>query len=259
MSNILSIKNLSVTLRDAPSSAILQDVSFDVPKGAIVGLVGGSGSGKSTTGMSVLRLLPPAMRISGGRILFEGHDLLEVSEFGMREARGRKIGCVFQEPASAFDPLFTIGAQIGETVQAHEKISGAALQSRILELLSRVGMPDPARAAKSYPHELSGGLRQRAMIAQAIACGPSLLIADEPTSSLDVTLQAHIMELFRQLRKDLGLSILLISHDLGMVRNLAEEVVILEGGRVVEKGLVEQVMSAPRHEYSKKLIEAEAL
>jgi ABC-type microcin C transport system duplicated ATPase subunit YejF len=160
---------------------------------------------------------------------------------------------------SAFDPLFTIGSQIAESIQAHERVSAEALQSRIISLLSSVGLPDPLRAARSYPHELSGGLRQRAMIAQAIACGPSLLIADEPTSSLDVTLQAHIMELFRQLRKDLGLSVLLISHDLGMVRNLADEVVILERGRVVEQGPVSRVMAAPRHEYAKKLIEAETL
>lgn len=257
--NILSISNLTVTLRDGRATSILSDVSFDVPQGAIVGLVGGSGSGKTTAGMAVLGLLPSVMAISGGKILFEGRDLLEFPNAGMRDVRGRKIGCVFQEPASAFDPLFTVGAQIAETIQAHEKVSGSHLPSRILELLSRVGMPDPVRAVKSYPHELSGGLRQRAMIAQAIACGPSLLIADEPTSSLDVTLQAHIMELFRQLRKDLGLSILLISHDLGMVRNLADEVVILENGQVVEKGPAAQIMSAPRHEYSKKLIEAEAL
>jgi ABC-type glutathione transport system ATPase component len=257
--NILSIQNLSVTLRDAPSTAILQDISFAVPKGAIVGLVGGSGSGKTTTGMAVLRLLPLAMHISSGKILFEDRDLLELSGPEMRDVRGRKIGCVFQEPASAFDPLFTVGAQIAETIQAHNKLSGPVLQSRLIELLAKVGMPDPMRAAKSYPHELSGGLRQRAMIAQAIACGPSLLIADEPTSSLDVTLQAHIMELFRRLRKDLGLSILLISHDLGMVRNLADEVVILDSGRAVEQGAVEKVMSAPQNEYSKKLIEAEAL
>jgi ABC-type glutathione transport system ATPase component len=256
---ILSVKDLSVTLRDAPARSILQGVSFDVPKGAIVGLVGGSGSGKTTTGMAVLGLLSPAMAVSSGKVLFEGRDLLELMAPAMREVRGRRIGCVFQEPASAFDPLFTVGAQIAETILAHEKVSGPALQSRILDLLSKVGMPDPARAAKCYPHELSGGLRQRAMIAQAISCGPSLLIADEPTSSLDVTLQAHIMELFRRLRKDLGLSVLLISHDLGMVRNLADEVVILESGRVVEKGPVGQVMSAPRHGYSKKLIEAEAL
>jgi ABC-type glutathione transport system ATPase component len=256
---ILSIQNLTVTLRDSPSTAILQDVSFAVPKGAIVGLVGGSGSGKTTIGMATLGLLPAAMRIAGGNILFDGRDLTELAEPELREVRGKSIGFVFQEPVSAFDPLFTVGSQIAETIQAHETVPAEALQSRIIRLLSTVGLPDPVRAMKSYPHELSGGLRQRAMIAQAIACGPSLLIADEPTSSLDVTLQAHIMELFRQLRKDLGLSVLLISHDLGMVRNLADEVVILERGRVVEQGPVARIMAVPRHEYAKKLIEAETL
>jgi len=257
--NILSINNLTVTLRDERTTTILSDVSISMSQGAIVGLVGGSGSGKTTIGMSMLGLLPAAMRISSGKILFSGRDLTALSEPELRDVRGQRIGFVFQEPMSAFDPLFTVGSQIAETIQAHERVPAKALPSRIMRLLSTVGLPDPERAARSYPHELSGGLRQRAMIAQAIACGPSLLIADEPTSSLDVTLQAHIMELFRQLRKDLGLSVLLISHDLGMVRNLADEVVILERGRVVEHGPVDRVMAAPRHEYAKKLIEAETL
>ncbi len=259
MNNTLSIHDLSVTLRDVPSTVILQEVSFDVPQGSIVGIVGGSGSGKTTCGMAILRLLPSAMRIGSGQIRFGGRELMLLNEREMRHVRGGKIGFVFQEPVSAFDPLFTVGEQIAETIRAHEHVAGEALRSRILNLLDTVGMPDTVRALRSYPHELSGGLRQRAMIAQAIACGPSLLIADEPTSSLDVTLQAHIMELFRRLRKDFGLSILLISHDLGMVRRMADEVVVLEHGRIVENGPVEKVMAFPRHEYSKKLINAEAL
>ncbi len=252
----LIIHDLSIFLAEEPQRVIIDRVSLAVSSGAIVGIVGGSGSGKTTLGLSVLGLVPLAMRVSSGGIMFEGQDILGLTVYKQRAVRGKRIGMVFQEPMSALDPVFTVGSQIAETILAHERLTQGEIEGRILGLLDRVGVPGAARVARSYPHELSGGLRQRAMIAQAIACSPSLLIADEPTSSLDVTLQAHMMELFRDLKKDLGLSIILISHDLGMVSRLADEVAIMCEGRIVEQGLAARIMMEPCHAYSRKLVEA---
>ena len=229
--NLLSIKNLTVTVG---SAKILDGASFDVAQGKIVGLVGGSGSGKTTAGLSILRLLADPLKVSSGNIIFNGQDLLVLPEPEMRWRRGAEIAMVFQEPLDAFDPLFTIGQQIDEVLAAHTQLSPLQRRQKALEVLSQVRLPEPERVFRSYPHQLSGGQRQRAMIAQAIACNPKLLIADEPTSNLDVTVQAGIMDVFRALKMQKDMSIILISHDLGMVAHVADEAVVLCEGRVVE-------------------------
>jgi len=252
MNTLLSINNLTVAVG---SKMLVNQVSFDVPPGKIVAIAGGSGSGKTTIGLSILRLLSPSLRIEQGKIIFEGKDLLGFSKEDMRQCRGARIGMIFQEPLSAFDPLFTIGQQMDEVLEAHTKLSKQERFKKILETLSEVELPDPKRAYKSFPHQLSGGMRQRAMVAQAIVGGPSLVIADEPTSSLDVTLQVKIMELFRRLRQK-NISILLIAHDLGMISRVADEIMVLRQGEIVEKGLTMQVINQPRHEYTRALLEA---
>ena len=250
MSLLLSIKNLTVA---AGSKILVNKVSFDVPRGKIVAIAGGSGSGKTTIGLSILRLLAPPLSISQGSIIFEGKDLLELPNREMQNCRGARIGMVFQEPLSALDPLFTVGGQIDEVLAAHTKLSKQERYKKVLETLSEVELSDPSLAYKSFPHQLSGGMRQRAMVAQAIVGGPSLIIADEPTSSLDVTLQVKIMELLGRLRNK-NISILLIAHDLGMISHLADEVIILCQGEIVEQGPTAQVMEQPRHKYTRQLV-----
>jgi ABC-type glutathione transport system ATPase component len=255
MNNLLEIKHLTVHAGD---KAILSDVTLAVKKGSITALVGGSGSGKTTTGLAVLGLLSPVLKIINGEIRFgpERIDLLSLDPRRKRALCGRDVGMIFQEPLTAFNPVLRIGEQIEEVLKYHEPLTRDARRRRVFDILSEVGFPDPRRAAGSYPHQLSGGMRQRAMIAQAIVCRPSLLIADEPTSNLDVTLQARIIALFDGLRKRLDLTILLITHDLGMVSRLADEVVVMERGRVVEQGATRSVLSSPRHLYTKTLLEA---
>ncbi len=257
VSPILSIQDLSVQVG---RTKILDHVSLDVTRGNIVGVVGGSGSGKTTLGLSVLNLLPTALRIAGGRIIFSaGEDpqnIFAASPERLRRLRGGAISMVFQEPLSAFDPLFTIGAQIDETLAAHTELTRLDRRERIMQTLIRVEIDDPQRIAESYPHQLSGGLRQRAMIAQAIACGPSLIIADEPTSSLDVTIQARIMRLLRKLNEEEHMTIVVISHDLGLVGHLADEIAVMSEGRIIESGNAAQILSHPKQAYTKKLLEA---
>ena len=228
MNPLLSIKNLTVAVG---TKEIVHNVSFDVPRAKIVAVAGASGSGKTTVGLSILRLLPSALSIPQGSIVFEGQDLLGLSSERMRQCRGARIGMVFQEPLSAFDPLFTVGLQGDEVLRAHTKLSKKERYKKVLDTFAEVGLSDPKQAYKSFPHQLSGGMRQRAMVAQAIVCGPSLIIADEPTSSLDITLQIKIMELFSRLRKK-NISILLISHDLEMIAHLADKTIVL--GQPVE-------------------------
>jgi len=251
MNPLLIIKDLTVAVG---AKVLVNNVSFEVPRGKIVAIAGGSGSGKTTIGLSILRLLSPALSIKQGSIIFEGHSLLGLPVREMQNCRGARIGMVFQEPLSAFDPLFTIGHQLDEVLVAHTQLSKQERDKKILETLSEVELPDPQRAYKSYPHQLSGGMRQRAMVAQAMVCGPSLIIADEPTSNLDITLQIKIMGLLGRL-KSKNISILLITHDLGMISHVADEVIILRQGMVVEKGPVGQVIGQPQHEYTKELIE----
>jgi peptide/nickel transport system ATP-binding protein len=253
MTPILTIEKLSIVVGN---KKILDNVDLQVKAGTIMGVVGGSGSGKTTLGMAVLKLLPPAMQQTGGRILFEGREISSLDSKQMRLVRGAGIGTIFQEPLSAFDPLFTVGYQIEETLAAHDQMTAKARLARALETLQLSGVDDPRRVHASYPHQLSGGLRQRAMIAQAIVCGPKLLIADEPTSSLDVTVQARILAQLKKLNKEQGMSILLIAHDLGLITHMADEVAVMTEGKVVDSGPVEQVLQKPAHSYTKALMEA---
>ena len=252
---LLRVSNLSIAVKD-DGKKIVEDVSLTIKKESITTLVGGSGSGKTTLGLSVLRLLSPALEIQRGEIIFNQKQLLTCSDAEIRCVRGREIAMIFQEPLYAFNPVFKIGQQIEEVLEVHSVFSKSQRREKVFEALKQVGMTDLQRAFESYPHQLSGGMRQRAMIAQAIVSGPSLLIADEPTSNLDVTLQAKIIELFRELRERLKLSILLITHDLGMVKHLADEVFVLNSGRVVEAGPVSSVMGNPRDSYTVQLMKA---
>jgi peptide/nickel transport system ATP-binding protein len=252
MTPLLSVNNLTVAVG---AKLLVNKVSFEVPQGKIVAIAGGSGSGKTTIGLSIMRLLPSALTIRQGSIIFEGRQLFELTLREMQGTRGARIGMVFQEPLSAFDPLFTIGQQLDEVLAAHTALSRQERYKKALDTLSEVELPSPQRAYESYPHQLSGGMRQRAMVAQAMVGGPSLIIADEPTSSLDITLQVKIMELFGRIKKK-NISILLITHDLGMISHVADEVVILRQGEVVEKGGVGQVIGQPQHDYTRELVEA---
>jgi len=256
-SNILEVKNLSVeTYEGGVPKKIIENVTFEVPELSVVALVGGSGSGKTTTGLSILRLLGPGLSITNGEIFLAENDLLANSNEAMRRVRGGEVSMVFQEPIDAFNPVFTIGYQVDEMMKFHTDLSKHQRREKTVHLLEQVGLDDPEQVARSYPHQLSGGMRQRAMIAQAIAAGPKLIIADEPTSNLDVTLQAKIIELFKKLKDELKLSILLITHDLGMVEHIADQVVVMSSGRVVESNSTEVIVHKPEHEYTKRLLKA---
>jgi peptide/nickel transport system ATP-binding protein len=230
-------------------------VSFTVPRGGAVGVVGESGSGKSVTALSIMRLLAePAGRIAGGQVLFDGRDLATVKQHEMEALRGKSLAMIFQEPMTSLNPVFTIGDQIAESVRLHTDASPREAHARAVEMLTLVGIPDPARRAGDYPHQLSGGMRQRVMIAIAIACNPLLLIADEPTTALDVTIQAQILDLLRRLRERLGTAILLITHDLGVVAEFVDEVVVMYAGRVVERAAVRDLFRRPMHPYTEGLL-----
>lgn len=255
--NLLHIENLSVSVVvEKQKKLLVENLSLSIPPLSIVALVGGSGSGKTTTGLSILRLLPLGLEIDQGKIHYNGSDLLEKTPEQMRKLRGEDISMVFQEPLHAFNPVFTVGYQIDEVLQYHTELTAKQRPQRILELLDMAGIKDPQRVANTFPHQLSGGMRQRAMIAQAIAGDPKLIIADEPTSNLDVTLQARIMELFKKLRQKLGLSILLISHDLGMVSHLSDRITIMHQGKVVESGYTNEIVNNPQQPYTKELMKA---
>lgn len=257
---VLHIKNLSVSVKEGcQDKSIIAHLDLGIKRRKIVALVGSSGSGKTTTGLAILRLLHPAIRIKSGEILFNGENLLNYPESRMRRVRGKEISMVFQEPLTAFNPVFRIGYQIEEVLRFHAKLKREERQEKVIQLLDLVGISDPKRTAKDYPHQLSGGMRQRAMIAQAIAADPQLIIADEPTSNLDVTLQVHIIELFRKLKCKLGISMLLITHDLGIVRHLADEVAILFEGQVVECGETQKILDNPQHSFTCQLMNALAV
>ena len=252
---LLHIEDLAIDIHTPDGTKeLIRGFHLRLEESKIFALVGASGSGKTTIGLSILRLLPAAMAIRAGKILFENRDVLALSEEEMRKIRGGDIAMVFQEPLSAFNPVFTIGYQVSEVLRFHTGLQGNKRQEKVWELLEAVGIADPKRIAGQYPHQLSGGLRQRAMIAQALAAGPKLVIADEPTSSLDVTLQAHIIELFRKIRRDFHLSILLITHDLGVVGELADEVAVLAEGWVVEQGPAQNLLKEPRHPFTRELV-----
>ncbi|HEX9565723.1 MAG TPA: ABC transporter ATP-binding protein [Gemmatimonadaceae bacterium] len=232
-------------------------VSFDVRAGETVGMVGESGCGKTVTALSLLRLIEPPGRIEpGSSIRFEGRDLLTLSEEEMRRVRGNRIAMVFQEPMTALNPVFTIGDQVAEVARVHDGASRRAAWQRAVDMLSQVGIPDPAERAKSYPHQLSGGMRQRVLIAMALMMNPSLLIADEPTTALDVTIQAQILELLADLQQRLGLAVLLITHDLGVVAEFAARVLVMYGGQIVESTSTRELFADPQHPYTRGLLEA---
>jgi microcin C transport system ATP-binding protein len=252
---LLDVRDLSVAF--GPSVAV-DHVSFSIKRGECLALVGESGSGKSVSALSILRLLPyPAASHPSGTIRFKGHDLLTASEREMREVRGNDISIIFQEPMTSLNPLHTIEAQIGEILSLHSGVRGSAARARTIELLTQVGIPEPETRLQSYPHQLSGGQRQRVMIAMALANEPDLLIADEPTTALDVTVQAQILALLAEIRTRLGMSMLFITHDLGIVRRIADTVCVMNGGKIVEHGPVEQVFTAPKHPYTRDLLAAE--
>lgn len=256
---LLSVRNLSVAFHQGGATSVAVDgISFDVNKGEVVALVGESGSGKSVSANSILRLLPyPSASHPSGEILFKGKDLLKASDKVLREVRGNDITMIFQEPMTSLNPLHTIEKQIAEILELHQGIKGQAARTRVLELLNQVGIREPEKRLKAYPHELSGGQRQRVMIAMALANRPELLIADEPTTALDVTVQAQILELLRQLKGQHGMSMLFITHDLGIVRKFADRVCVMTKGKIVETGTVEEVFTNPQHQYTRHLLASE--
>ena len=256
---ILSIRDLSIAFGNGSREVLaVNRVSFDIRKGETMALVGESGSGKSITALSVMKLLPyPAAHHPSGSIKFQGRELLTMREQEIREVRGNDIAIIFQEPMTSLNPLHTIEKQIREILSLHQGLNGEAARSRIVELLGQVGIPDPAGRLGSYPHQLSGGQRQRVMIAMALANEPELLIADEPTTALDVTVQAQILKLLKDTQTQLGMSMLFITHDLGIVRKLADRVCVMQRGEIVEQGEVERVFTAPEHPYTRALLAAE--
>jgi peptide/nickel transport system ATP-binding protein len=251
--SVLAIESLSLS---AGPLTITADVSLRIATGEMVGLVGESGCGKSVTAQAIMGLLPePQIRIAAGRILFGGRDLAQTPAREMRAIRGQDIGMIFQEPMTSLNPVFTCGDQIAEPLMIHRRLSGGAARRRAVELLELVGIVDAARSVDRYPHQLSGGQRQRVMIAAAIACEPKLLIADEPTTALDVTVQAQVLALIARLRKDLGLACLLITHDLAVVSEVCDRTYVMYAGRIVEQGPVRTLFASPKHRYTRALMD----
>jgi ABC-type dipeptide/oligopeptide/nickel transport system ATPase component len=256
-SPLLSVQDLTVVFdTDAAPIVAVNAISFSINSGETLGLVGESGSGKSITAFSILRLVPPPGRITGGRVLFRERDLLSLSEREMREVRGAGISLIFQEPMTALNPVMTVGDQIAEALTVHGQASRSEAKARAIELLEAVRIPDAARRVRDYPHQLSGGMRQRVMIAIALACRPPLIIADEPTTALDVTIQAQVLDLMRDLKARFNLALLLITHDFGVIAEMADRVAVMYKGRIVEEGPVRQILRAPQHEYTRALLAA---
>jgi peptide/nickel transport system ATP-binding protein len=255
---LLSIQNLRTYFyTEAGVARAVDGVSFDVGPGETVGLVGESGCGKSVTALSILRLIASPGRIEpDSRMMFEGRDLLHLSEHEMRRVRGNRIAMIFQEPMTALNPVFTVGDQIAEVARVHDNASRKAAWSRAVEMLELVGIPAPAERAKEYPHQMSGGMRQRVVIAMALVMKPALVIADEPTTALDVTIQAQILELLADLQSKFGTSILLITHDMGVVAETASRVIVMYGGEIVESAPVDRIFAKPHHPYTEGLLGA---
>jgi len=254
---LLSIDHLATHIETADGVVkAVNDVSLAVAPGRVLGLVGESGCGKTMTALSVMRIVPPPGRIVGGSIRFQGVDLLSLSDREMQRVRGRRIAMIFQEPMTALNPVLTVGEQIAEMLRYHLSMSRADGRSRAIELLRQVGVPSPEERYRAYPHQLSGGLRQRVMIAMAISCEPALIFADEPTTALDVTIQAQILELLRRLQRELHLSLVLISHDLGVIAQMADEVAIMYAGRIVEQAPTARLFGEPLHPYTQGLMQS---
>ena len=253
--DILEVKHLSTHFQTgAGLLKAADDVSFNLEQGSTLALVGESGCGKSITALSIMRLPPPPGRIVSGEITFQGRDLLKLDDGEMRKLRGRDIAMIFQDPMTSLNPVFTVGGQIAEAVKVHEGGSRRHAWNRAVEMMQRVSIPDAERRAHDYPHQLSGGMRQRVMIAMALACGPKLLIADEPTTALDVTIQAEIIDLLAKLRREFNLSLLLISHDMGLVAENADSVIVMYCGRIVEQASAVELFANTRHPYTEGLL-----
>jgi oligopeptide/dipeptide ABC transporter ATP-binding protein len=254
---LLEVKSLRTSFfTDAGEVRAVDGVSFSVEPGKLMGLVGESGSGKTASVLSIMRLLPESARIIGGEVIFEDQDLLKLSEPEMRHVRGARIAMIFQEPMTSLNPVFTIGSQIGEAVRLHQHTNRAETRNRTIEALRMVGIADPERRIDDYPHQLSGGMRQRVMIAMALSCNPRLLIADEPTTALDVTIQAQILDLIRELQVRLGLAVILVTHDLGIVAEYADDVTILYAARVMEQAPTAELFRNPLNPYTRGLLES---
>lgn len=256
MKTLLEVNNLSVSF-DVYAGEVqaLRDITFEVKEGESVAIVGESGSGKSVTAQTIMRLNPsPPSRIKTGSIKFDGQELLTLSEKEMQSVRGNKIGMIFQDPMTSLNPTLTVGAQITEGLIKHQNVSKAKATARAIEMLQLVGIPNPAQRVKQYPHQFSGGMRQRVMIAIALACNPKLLIADEPTTALDVTIQAQIMRVMKDLQKKMGTSIILITHDLGVVADVCDRVIVMYAGRIVEQGTKWEIFKNPQHPYTRGLL-----
>lgn len=256
---ILEVKNLKTQFKtDDGTFLAVDDVSFSVERGKTLGLVGESGCGKSVSSLSIMRLIPtPPGAIVGGQILFEGRNLLTLPEKEMRSVRGNKISMIFQEPMTSLNPVFTIGDQIGEAVSLHNTaLNAQKVRDRAIEMLDLVGIPEPKKRVDDYPHQLSGGMRQRVMIAMALSCDPAVLIADEPTTALDVTIQAQILDLIRKLQKEMGTAVILITHDLGVVAEMCDDVAVMYAGKIVEYANVKDIFLNPKHHYTQGLLKS---
>lgn len=255
----MQVENLQIEFSTEEGTLRAVDgISFSIEEGKILGIVGESGCGKSVTALSLMRLLrePPA-KICGGRIQFKEKEILSLTPEELRSVRGAEMGIIFQEPMTSLNPVFTIGSQITEAIAAHDsKLSSGEIRARVIQLLELVGIPDPGRRFDDYPHELSGGMRQRVMIAMALSCRPKLLIADEPTTALDVTIQAQILDLIRRLQKETGMSVILITHDLGIVAETADDVLVMYAGKIVERARVNDLFRNPLHPYSQGLLDS---
>ena len=253
--NILSVQNLHTSFHtDKGEVKAVNGVTFNLEKGKILGIVGESGSGKSVTAYSIMRILEKNGRITEGKILYKGQDIAEFSEKQMREFRGKCCSIIFQDPMTSLNPVFTVGNQLREAIELHTDRKGKEAEARAIEMLTLVGVNEPEKRVKQYPYELSGGMRQRVMIAMALACEPDILIADEPTTALDVTIQAQILELMQSLQKKLGMAIIMVTHDLGVIADRCDEIIVMYGGRVCERGTAEDIFYRPHHEYTKGLL-----
>ncbi len=252
---LLQVKNLHTSFfTDAGEVKAVNGISYNLDAGKVLGIVGESGSGKSVSAYSVLRILTDTGRVTEGEVLFKGENILKYSEQQMQKFRGSRISIIFQDPMTCLNPTFSIGSQLREAIRIHTDRNKEQIQARALEMLQLVGVNEPEKRLKQYPHELSGGMRQRVMIAMALACEPDILIADEPTTALDVTIQAQILELMQDLQKKMGMAIIMITHDLGVIADMCDEIIVMYGGKVCERGTADEIFYNPRHEYTKGLI-----
>ena len=257
MSNtpLLQVKNLHTSFfTDAGEVCAVNGISYNLDRGHVLGIVGESGSGKSVSAYSLMRILTDTGRVTEGEVLFNGENILNYSKQQMQSFRGSRISMIFQDPMTCLNPVFTVGSQLREAIRIHTDRNREETQARALEMLQLVGVNEPEKRLKQYPHELSGGMRQRVMIAMALACEPDILIADEPTTALDVTIQAQILELMQSLQKKMGMAIIMITHDLGVIADMCDEIIVMYGGKVCERGTADEIFYNPRHEYTKGLI-----